>query len=417
VLFSNLAFDGRYASGRNGIGLCLSAKNIKYITVKGNCETGVFDPEGLNRACEDIRRLVAASPALLGKFGISNFGTLAFYDLIHSRRMMPTDNFRMTCFDAAPSMNAYVLMKKYQTTGSGCPSCYINCKRMTKDGIIMPEFDSMSHFSALLCNDDIATAIEADNICREMGMDPISAAGTLSCFSEISGKKLSSGEITELLTDIGKGRGVGIELGKGSFRYALSHGCPETSMTVKKQELPAYDPRGSYAMALAYATSTRGGCHLRAYPISYEILRKPVATDRFSFSGKARMVKVSEDLNAVVDSLSVCRFMFFAASLEEYARVYTAVTGMETSAHDLMKTGEAIYYNERMMNAKNGFTADDDDLPYRFFKEAGSSGGIVQIPPINRKDFLVTRSKYYAARGLDDKGMPLSDKPLKGSDS
>ena len=59
--------------------------------------------------------------------------------------------------------------------------------------------------------------------------------------------------------------------------------------------MPAYDPRGAYGMALAYGTSTRGACHLRAYPVSHEILRKPVATDRFSFSGKARIIKLSED--------------------------------------------------------------------------------------------------------------------------
>jgi len=91
-------------------------------------------------------------------------------------------------------------------------------------------------------------------------------------------------------------------------------------MAVKGMELPAYDPRGAYGMALGYALSTRGGCHLRAYPISHEIFRKPVATDRFSFSGKARIIKIAEDLNAVVDSLIACKFTFFAAGLEEKKR-------------------------------------------------------------------------------------------------
>ena len=52
--------------------------------------------------------------------------------------------------------------------------------------------------------------------------------------------------------------------------------------------------QGAYGMALGYALSTRGGCHLRAYPISHEIFRKPVATDRFSFSGKARIIKIKK---------------------------------------------------------------------------------------------------------------------------
>ena len=181
-------------------------------------------------------------------------------------------------------------------------------------------------------------------------------------------------------------------------------------MDVKGQELPAYDPRGAYGMALAYATSTRGGCHLRAYPISHEILRKPVATDRFTFSGKARIIKLAEDLNAVVDSLTACKFIFFAAGLEEYARAFTAVTGATTTAQDLLRAGERIFYQERLMNAANGFTAADDDLPKRFFTEPGSSGNGLEIRALDREDFLAARARYYRIRGLDKEGRPTSAK-------
>jgi aldehyde:ferredoxin oxidoreductase len=181
-------------------------------------------------------------------------------------------------------------------------------------------------------------------------------------------------------------------------------------MAVKKMELPGYDPRGAYGMALAYALSTRGGCHLRAYPISHEILRKPVATDRFTFDGKARLIKTAEDLNAVVDSLTACKFLFFAASLEEYAKVYTAVTGLATSAEDLFSAGERIYFQERLMNAANGFTQTDDDLPKRFFNDDSLRGGQVVLPALNRNDFYAARTKYYRIRGLDEEGLPLEEK-------
>ena len=163
-------------------------------------------------------------------------------------------------------------------------------------------------------------------------------------------------------------------------------------------------------MALGYVTATRGACHLRAYPISHEILRKPVATDRFSFAGKARIVKIAEDMNAVIDSLTACKFFFFGSSLEEYSSAFSAVTGSETSTQDLLAAGERIYFRERMMNAKCGFTSEDDDLPPRFFAEAGSSGDGIEIPPLNREDFLDARSKYYRIRGLDSNGIPLLNK-------
>ena len=131
-------------------------------------------------------------------------------------------------------------------------------------------------------------------------------------------------------------------------------------------------------MALAYAVSTRGGCHLRALYHRQRSIAEARSTDRFSFAGKARIVKIAEDANAVIDSLTACKFMFFAASLEEYARAYTAVTGIPSSGQELLKTGERICYHERIMNHKNGFSIEEDDLPHRFFNSPGS--GSKQIP-------------------------------------
>ncbi|MCX8070582.1 MAG: aldehyde ferredoxin oxidoreductase C-terminal domain-containing protein, partial [Thermodesulfovibrionales bacterium] len=154
----------------------------------------------------------------------------------------------------------------------------------------------------------------------------------------------------------------------------------------------------------AYAVSSRGGCHLRAYPISYEILRKPVAVDRFSFEGKARMIKLSEDLNAVIDSLTACKFVFFSATLEEYSRVISAVTGIDYSVQDLLNIGDRICKLERSLNNQNGFDIKDDILPDRFFTEEGSSTDQIKICPINKKDFLDAVLRYYKIRGASSDG-------------
>lgn len=409
VLFSNIIFDGHFAAGRNGLGLLFASKNIKYITVKGTKKTKVSDPAELTSAREDIFRLVSASPILSGNYGISKFGTAALYDLMDARRMMPTDNFRSTFFNHAHSMNAPALKKIYAPENRGCRGCHILCKKVTGDGTCIPEFETLSHFTALIGNTDIETVISANRICNETGMDTISAASALSCFSEILGEKFTPSRILELLDDMAYKRNEGEALGQGAAGYARMKGHPDVAMTVKGQDLPAYDPRGAYGMALSYATSTRGGCHLRAYPISHEILRKPVATDRFTFEGKARIIKTGEDMNAVVDSLTACKFIFFAASLEEYARVFYAVTGINLSSQDLIKTGERIYYNERIMNSVNGFSANDDDLPARFFSSPGYKGPDITIGPICRGDFLKARANYYIARGLDEAGMPIPE--------
>jgi aldehyde:ferredoxin oxidoreductase len=171
-------------------------------------------------------------------------------------------------------------------------------------------------------------------------------------------------------------------------------------MSVKGLELPAYDPRGSYGIALAYGTSTRGGCHLRAYPISQEILRKPVAVDRFSFDGKARMIKIAEDNNAIVDSLSICAFAFLGASIEEYAQVLAAATGIAFTGQGMMEIGEQIILKERRYNIENGFTRDDDLLPDRFFTEAGTPGEGILIPSIDKARYLAELDKYYRMREI-----------------
>ncbi|MDD2388657.1 MAG: aldehyde ferredoxin oxidoreductase family protein [Desulfobacterales bacterium] len=407
VLYSNVIIDGHYAAGRNGLGLVFASKKLKYITVRGTGKTGIYDSEELRRAKEDILRLVAASPAIMGHFGISRFGTGALYDLMDARCMMPTDNFRNSRFHCASSMNAVAYAKQYHPVKTGCRGCHIRCKKKNRDGIHIPEFETMSHFSALLGNCDMKTVIEANRICNDLGMDTISAAVTLACYAEITEKRLSPEQILRLLSETGTQKNPGRDLGVGAARMAQQHNRPEFAMAVKRQELPAYDPRGAYGMALAYAVSTRGACHLRAYPISHEILRKPVATDRFSFEGKARIIKINEDVNAVVDSLTVCKFVFFAATLEEYARVFSAVTGLQVYGQDLLKTGERICYLERMMNAQNGFGKADDDLPSRFFETPGYISPTKKNDPINRDRFMRALADYYTVRGLDENGMPV----------
>ena len=410
VRFSSVMVDDHFACGRNGLGLIFAVKRLKYIAIKGNGSTKVHDPAALKKACTDIYRLVDASPILKGHFGISKYGTSALYDLMDTRKMMPTDNFRQSRFKHAATMNAPTMKKRYRSKSAGCRGCHIRCKKRGKNGHSLPEFETLSHFSALVGNTDLDTVVAANRLCNQMGMDTISAAATLACFAEIQQKNLSPDRIMKLLEQIARNQGDGTYLKKGAAAYAADQGYPQAAMTVKNLELPAYDPRGAYGMALAYATSPRGACHLRAYPISHEILRKPVATDRFSFVGKARMIKLSEDLNSVIDSLTACKFIFFAASIEEYASVYTAVTGIDTTGQQLLKTGERIFYNERIMNAANGFDKSDDDLPDRFFEATADHRDETVAPPIERNLFLETRSNYYRIRGLDQKGLPTLEK-------
>ncbi|MBI5847814.1 MAG: aldehyde ferredoxin oxidoreductase [Nitrospirae bacterium] len=409
VSFSSIVFDGHYLAGRGGLGAVMGAKKLKAIRIKGSGSFDIFDAAAVKESREDIMRLLRASQAVFGELGISEFGTAALVDLIHSRRMEPTSNFRQTFYTASSSYSGYNLKRLYDAKKTGCMGCPILCKKIGSRGEVMPEYETVSHFGALNTNSDAATIIEANRLCNDYGLDTITTAATISCFAETEGIELNSGELLALITEIAEmNTERGRMLSRGSRHYAMAVGKPQASMSVKGLELPAYDPRGAYGMALAYATSNRGGCHLRAYPISHEILRKPVATDRFSFEGKARIIKIAEDMNAVIDSLTACKFVFFAASLEEYAKAVSAVTGKAHDTQSLLRTGERIYVLERYLNSLNNITGVEDDLPGRFFSEEGTSSAQIKVRPLDRKEFLGARSNYYKIRGYDEKGLPTS---------
>jgi aldehyde:ferredoxin oxidoreductase len=410
VKFASVVFDGHYLAGRGGMGAVMGAKRLKAIRVNGDSTFSIYDNDGLKDAREEIMRLLRTSQAVFGELGISEFGTAALVDLIHARRMEPTGNFRQTFYESSSAYSGYTLKNRYHARKTGCRGCPILCKKLGEKGEVMPEYETVSHFGALNFNHDAASIVEANRLCNEYGLDTISTAATIACYAEIEAKRLTPDQILALISEIAERRGErGEMLAAGSARYARYAGMPDASMSVKGLELPAYDPRGAYGMALAYATSNRGGCHLRAYPVSHEILRKPVATDRFSFEGKARIIKIAEDMNAVIDSLTACKFVFFAASLEEYAKAMSAVTGRTCDTQSLLRTGERIYILERYLNSLNGFRSADDDLPDRFFTEEGTSSANLRVKPLDRKEFLEARNKYYRIRGYDENGVPTRE--------
>jgi aldehyde:ferredoxin oxidoreductase len=404
VLFANIMMGEGNSVGRGGLGAVMGSKNLKAVTVNGEGKTAIADPALFERSRQDIMRLFRASPVIFGPLGISEFGTPVLVDLMAQRRMAPTENFRKTFFEHSANYSGPTIKADCGAKKDGCYGCPIQCKKSSATGKPLPEYETVSHFGALNNVTALHAIITANDLCNELGMDTITAAASLSAWGEIRGAFPTAEEIPGQLNDIAMQRGDGELLALGSRRLAEQLGRPELSMSVKSLELPAYDPRGAYGMALAYCTSNRGGCHLRAYPISHEILRKPVPTDRFSFSGKARIISIAEDTNAAVDSLVACKFAFFGASLEEYAELLTAVTGIDYSPQRLKEIGRRIVLTERFYNCANGFARKDDMLPERFFTEPGSSGDGIDIHPIDRARFEEELDKYYRIRGLNGDG-------------
>ena len=402
VRFANIMVGGVNSAGRGGLGATMGAKKLKAIVVNGSQRVNIADASAFKKSQDDVMRLLRASPAVMGELGLGEYGTAMLVDIVDQRRMAPTENFKKTFFPEAHAYSGPRLKKDIGFRKHGCISCPIQCKKQLSCGRPLPEYETLSHFGALNANSDVESIVKANLLCNNLGMDTISAAATFAAYGEVRGGFLSGEAILDMLIQTAKREAEGDQLAEGSKRLCTFLGKPQYSMSVKGLELPAYDPRGSYGIAVAYATSTRGGCHLRAYPISQEILRKPVAVDRFSFDGKARMIKIAEDNNAVIDSLSICAFAFLGASLEEYAHVLAAATGVPFSGQGLMKIGEDIILTERYYNKHNGFTKEDDLLPERFYTEPGSSGDGITIQPIDKARFVEELEKYYRIRDIQE---------------
>jgi len=410
VSFASVSMDGHTNFGRGGGGAVWGSKNLKAIVVKGRGKVDVADCDSLNKVQSDIMKMLNASPFLSGKSGLINTGTLALLDLTDSRRMMPVRNFSATWFPETGKINAQEMKKIYGRRNYGCYGCPVKCKKFDLKGNPLPEFQSASHLGPLNDNDDIRSIYEANLLCNDMGLDTISFGGTMACYGEFRQKFVTGSQLVSFVRKIAmKEKGDGESLAEGSARWAEFNGCKELSMTVKGLELPAYDPRGAYGMALGYAVSNRGGCHLRSYPVRHEILRRPVATNRFSFEGKARIIKIEEDENASADSLLVCKFLLYGAGIEECARGLTSVTGISYDAQDLLRIGSRIVLLERWINAENGFSKKDDKLPERFFNEPGSSDDRLEIPPLPEEEFELTLQKYYKIRGCNENGVPRDE--------
>src|SRR4030066_1705766 len=108
-------------------------------------------------------------------------------------------------------------------------------------------------------------------------------------------------------------------------------------------------------MALAYATSNRGGCHMRAYMAAPEIFGKPKKVDRLTFSGKAELLKTFQDETATIDSLILCRFASLSISKELFTELLSAATGGDYPVREFVGCGERIWTLERLFNNKAGF--------------------------------------------------------------
>ncbi len=407
VPIANVMNDYFHACGRGGLGAVMGSKKLKAIVVKGNRKPEIADDGAFGKARADAGKLLKEGPG--ASKGLSTYGTSAAVNLMNYMKILPARNFRKNEFGGADKISGEFIKEHYDIKSNACYNCTVACKHVIKSGALeghrIPEYETLWAYGPDNNNADMDAIIMANRLCNDYGIDTISSGSTIAAYAEIMGNDIK--ELSVLVEKIGEKEGLGEQLGKGSKALAESHN-KYVAMHVKGLELPGYDPRGVFGMALAYATSNRGGCHLRAYMIAPEILGKPIKIDPKTFSGKAELVQVFQNATASLDSLVLCIFSSFALSEVEYANMLSAATGVDYSTEEFRKCGERIWNLERLFNIKAGFSRKDDTLPERFFE-----GGI-ESPYLNtgisRAEFEKALDAYYQLRGWDENGVPTSEK-------
>lgn len=413
--------DYSRAAGRSGVGAVMGSKNLKAIVVRGTGKVTVAEPETLKDVVKVCTQQIKDN-GVTGQ-GLPAYGTAVLVNIINENGVFPTNNFQTSQFGEAEQTSGELLAEKYLVKKDPCYRCPIACGRYCKVDDIEgggPEYETIWAFGGDCGVSDMGAVIKANYWCNEMGIDTISAGATIAAAMELyqkgyikdadlDGLSLEFGNadaVVEWTKRMGMREGFGDKMADGSYRLAESYGVPELSMSVKKQELPAYDPRGIQGQGLQYATSNRGGCHVRGYMISPEILGLPEKLDRFALEGKATWVKIFQDLTAFIDASGLCLFTSFAMGGGDYASMINAVIGTEWTVDDVLMAGERIWNMERVYNLSAGIDPSQDTLPKRLLEDpiaAGPSAGNVA-----RLSELLP--EYYTLRGWGNDGIPTQER-------
>jgi aldehyde:ferredoxin oxidoreductase len=413
VRYATISHDGRHA-GRGGLGAVLGAKNVKAVLVRAATKVSVADQAGVLAAARDLRER-SFGPAT-AKY--RELGTLANLLAFNAVSTLPTRNFTAATFDGAPKLAAEELHEMRGVARNSCASCSIGCEHIysRKDGGSQRmEYENVFALGPLCGVSDPDDVFAASARCDELGIDTISAGGTIAWAMEcverglIDEPWLRFGDGTALLRALDaigtRSPGLGELLAQGSRRAAqlVGHGSIDFAPQVKGLELPGYEPRSLQSMALGFAVNARGADHNRSGAYEADLSGE---LDRFD-GGAAHVAAAidTEDRAAVMDSMILCKFLrgVFADPFTEWAALLAVVTGWQVDAEELRAAARRIVRAKRAFNLREGATAADDTLPARMLQtplELGSG----RVASLSMERLQAMIDGYYAARGLDEAG-------------
>lgn len=425
IKFSCVIHDKTRAAGRPGFGAVMGSKKLKAVAVGGNQTKTVHDPHLLRDTRKDFAQTLYSTKAdSLGKYGTSR-GILP----LNEQGILPTKNFQFGEFEEAEKISGQTIHNTILKRRETCNSCPIRCKRSVatkfngeevKPEYGGPEYETVAAFGSLCMNADLNAIALANQKCNQHGLDTISTGVTIAFLIEASEKSLldyeiewgDSRKIVDLVDRIANRQGVGDRLAEGIDKLEQELDA-DFAMHIKGQEVPMHEPRGKRGLGVSYATTPRGANHMEGIHDT-ELEEEPLAPeigvsekmDRFSFEGKARVMKMFEDLRSFTNSLILCAFTTDMVgdnySFKTVRKFVRAVNGNELDSEGMLTIGERNYLLLKLLSSREGHTTSRDRLPKRFYQSL--KNGPAEGESIPQEKLQTMLNEYYEYRGYDKYG-------------
>ncbi|MCG8633084.1 MAG: aldehyde ferredoxin oxidoreductase family protein [Desulfobacterales bacterium] len=407
IPFACIGTESYRQAGRGGAGAVMGSKNLKAVAVKGTGAVEVKDKKGFTRLYNEAYKEVLANE---DNQWVMEEGTPFLVEPISEMGIIPVNNYTRGQLPDSHRISSKKV-NKWTRHHRACFSCPLGCGKLTrtKTGMVEgPEYETLSVGGSNCGIERAEPIIRFNELCDDFGLDSISTGNVIGFAMEMTETGLHDfqikfGQEDEYLKMPGeitcKKPGRGELLALGVKKLSDRVGGSEFAMEVKGLEFPGYDPRGAYGMGLAYATSDRGACHLRAFP----------AWDAGSYEIEPN-VDVVVDQNqrfALKDSATICIFNH-GFQVAEITGFLSAGTGKNFTEDEIYLAGERIWNLGRVFNIASGFSGKDDYLPERIHKE-GLQNGPHKGKPFVKGDFAEMLRLYYEKRGWDENGVPTEE--------
>ncbi len=413
VTYSCISNNYWRCAGRGGVGTVLGSKKVKGIAFSGDRKAAIANPELLEDYIKGLRERGKANPGVLA---YRKLGTPMMVNILNDSEGFPTRYWYEGSFKDYEKINSDYMQKNFKVKPKACHGCFIGCGKLSTvlegphKGLKVegPEYETIYAFGGLCCINSLEDILYLNDLCDRLGIDTITA-GNMAAFAIEAGKRGKLKDVPEygdtqgvadLLKRIVKGEGEAKVLAKGIKVAAKELDLEDIAIHVKGMEPAGYDPRTLNGMGLAYATSPRGACHLRATFYKPELSGM---IDPKTIEGKAELFTDFEDRATLFDTLIFCRFFRDLVLWDDLATIIKALTGLELSKEDLSEMANHVTTNTRRFNLREGVTYKDDTLPPRLMKEAiGAKGEHI----IKEEELKAMVADYYRLKGWDEEGRP-----------